>query len=385
MQRVDSERFGGLATAELVAEARKLTGKRARPQDAQLVEYLESQEVQSASDFLGLSDESFESVVQHEAATLLIADALRKLRGQRGGEQGDKRGGGNASGSKRARVAEELPGSPVRRSPLSKVTINEFIGTITMMHNRKRNALGARLCAEIEAGIDKCAAAGVRVVILRAMPGCSVWSAGHDMREFDRSNGSSAQGGSGSFNDPLSRNDPFVQLLHKIRACAVPVIAAVEGGVWGGACDIVACCDLVVGTPTCSFAITPAKVGLPYHASGASHFLGILPLHVVKWMFFSSEPLSAESAARHGFINFCVPPEQLTEKAIEMASTIASRAPLVVQLLKKQLTTLSQSAALSPELFEELHELRKGAWLSDDMQEGVSAFFEKRAPKFTGH
>ena len=176
-----------------------------------------------------------------------------------------------------------------------------------------------------------------------------------------------------------------MQLLHKIRACAVPVIAAVEGGVWGGACDIVACCDLVVGTPTCSFAITPAKVGLPYHASGASHFLGILPLHIVKWMFFSSEPLSAECAARHGFINCCVPPEQLTEKAIEMASTIASRAPLVVQLLKKQLTTLSQSAALSPDLFEELHELRKGAWLSDDMQEGVSAFFEKRAPKFTGH
>ena len=80
------------------------------------------------------------------------------------------------------------------------------------------------------------------------------------MREFDRADGTCAQTGSGAFNDLLSRNDPFVQLLQKIRACAVPVLAAVEGSVWGGACDVVACCDVVVGTPEVSFAITPAKV-----------------------------------------------------------------------------------------------------------------------------
>ena len=84
------------------------------------------------------------------------------------------------------------------------------------------------------------------MIILRALPGVTVWSAGHDMREFERHDGTAAQGGTGAFNDPLSRNDPFVQLLERIRSCAVPVIAAIEGGVWGGACDIVSCCDVVV-------------------------------------------------------------------------------------------------------------------------------------------
>ena len=131
------------------------------------------------------------------------------------------------------------------------------------------------------------------------------------MREFERHDGTAAQGGTGAFNDPLSRNDPFVQLLQQIRSCAVPVIAAVEGGVWGGACDIVSCCDVVVGTLDCSFAITPAKVGLPYHASGLTHFLGALPLHVIKWMFFSSTVLTGEDAARYGFLSASVPADQV--------------------------------------------------------------------------
>ena len=56
----------------------------------------------------------------------------------------------------------------------------------------------------------------------------------------------------------------------------------------------------------------------------------------------------------------------------------------MVAVLKKQLRCLSQRASMSPELFEELHEMRKGAWESEDMQEGISSFFEKRLPKFVG-
>ncbi|KAL1511629.1 hypothetical protein AB1Y20_006421 [Prymnesium parvum] len=361
---------------DVIAEARRCTGKPSSDKDAELLSYLKSQEVASASDFFNLSAKSFEVVAQHPAVTLVMADALRRLR-----EKPDKPEGTADLPSKRAKLSPPAAAA-ASLEPLCSVCIHEFVGIVTMEHNAKRNALGSALCSQIVGCLARCRAAGVRAVILRALPGVAVWSAGHDMREFGRSNGTTAQSGTGAFNDPLSRNDPFVQLLHEIRHCAVPVIAAVEGGVWGGACDIVACCDIVVGTPDTTFAITPAKIGLPYHASGMAHFLGVLPLHVVKWMFFSSSPLTSAEAKQYGFLNDCVPADQLSSTVLEMANTIATRAPLVVELLKKNLNTLSQGAALSADLFEELHEMRKLAWQSKDMEEGVSAFFEKRTPSF---
>lgn len=297
----------------VVGEGRRRTGKPPTPKDEQLVQYLKEQEVLKAADFFALTPESFDLVTRHPAMTLVMADALRELRKEH-------------SQTAHARAGKRMPSDNARSSHnaqdrLCTVLISEYVGTITMTHNAKRNALGVKLCSEIGSGLSRCCAAGVRAIILRALPGVSVWSAGHDMREFGRANNGPGETGDGKFNDPLSRNDPFVQLLHEIRQCPVPVIAAVEGGVWGGACDIITCCDVVIGTPESTFCITPAKIGLPYHASGMTHFLGVLPLHVIKWMFFSSSVLTGQEAMQYGFLNACVPPEQ----AIEPDSTACTK------------------------------------------------------------
>jgi methylmalonyl-CoA decarboxylase len=409
--RCHAQLLFGMAEATIeavVAEARSAMGKAAtaasRTRDQSLAAYLREQEIETAADFIALSEAGFRAVAEWRDCTLAMADALRTLRRAAAAAacpsqqcarspshtaaSGGGGGGGGAPAPKRARLlppaATTAAVSPSAVAPMCRVVISDEVGTITMTHNRKRNALCAALCAEIRQGMARCTAAAVRVLVLRAEPGVGVWSAGHDMREFERTNGSGAQGGTGTFRDPLSRGDPFVQLLNCIRECPVPVIAAVEGGVWGGACDIVACCDVVIACPECTFAITPAKVGLPYHASGMSHFLGVLPLHVVKWMFFTALPLSAAEAARHGLVNNVVPAPELSARLAELAATVAGRAPLAVQVLKLQLKNLSQAAAVSPDAFEAMHEMRKEAWSSADMQEGVSAFFEKRQAKFLG-
>merc|ERR1719491_1376709 len=115
---------------------------------------------------------------------------------------------------------------------------------------------------------NECLAAGVRAVILRAEPGAQVWSAGHDIREFKRIDGSDLETGETSFQDPLSRDDPFVRLLATMRNLEIPIVGCIEGSVWGSASDVAATCGFLIGTPDVTFAITPAKVGIPYHASG---------------------------------------------------------------------------------------------------------------------
>ena len=84
-----------------------------------------------------------------------------------------------------------------------------------------------------------------------------VWSAGHDIEELPTDG-----------RDPLGWDDPLPQLIREIEEYNAPVIAMIEGTVWGGACEVAFACDLVIATPATTFAVTPAKLGVPYNVVG---------------------------------------------------------------------------------------------------------------------
>lgn len=245
------------------------------------------------------------------------------------------------------------------------------IGIVTMNNPHHANCLSSELVSGILNAFSEFEKASVRVVVLRAYPGAKVWSAGHNMKEIPLDG-----------QDPLTWNIPFERLLHRVRGFPVPVIGMIEGSVWGGACDLAMTCDLLVGASSASFAITPAKIGLPYNAAGLTHFLGVLPLHITKGMLFTAEPLSAEDAFRFGLLNRLVKPEDLESTTMQIADTIASRAPKVIRLLKVELRKLTDGPAINPDDFEEIQQLRREAYRSKDFSEGIHAFFERRSPKF---
>ena len=153
---------------------------------------------------------------------------------------------------------------------LVQTRLTDDVGIITMNHPHKLNCFSTELVAGILKAFDDFEKARVHVIILRAYPGAKVWSAGHNIKEIPLDG-----------QDPLSWNIPFERLLRQVRNCPVPVIGMIEGSVWGGACDLAMTCDLLVGTPTATFAITPAKLGLSYNTAGLTHFLGVLPLHII--------------------------------------------------------------------------------------------------------
>ena len=120
----------------------------------------------------------------------------------------------------------------------------------------------------------------VRVVVLRAAAGAKVFSAGHDVRELP-TNG----------RDPLTYDDPVRRVIRMIELFPAPVIAMVEGSVWGGACELVMSCDMIVASEDSTFAVTPAKLGMPYNISGVQNFLNTGGMPLCKEMLFTAQPM----------------------------------------------------------------------------------------------
>jgi len=244
---------------------------------------------------------------------------------------------------------------------------------IATLDNPPVNSLGRDVCDRLLESFDDFEKASVRVVIIAANPNTKIWSAGHDIREIPLDG-----------QDAVTWTTGFERVLHRVRNCSAPVIAMLHSSVWGAACDLAVTCDLAIGTPRTTFAITPVKLGISYNTAGMSHFLGALPLHIIKEMVFTGNPLSAEDAYRLGLLNRLVSPEKLEATTMEIAETIAGRAPLAVSVVKAELNSLSRGVPMSADEFEFIQAARRAAFRSDDLKEGVRAFFKKRTPVFQG-
>ena len=233
---------------------------------------------------------------------------------------------------------------------------------ITLRREEKRNALNRDITAGLDAALnllddDDELWCGVLT------GGPKFFSAGADLAE-----------GPG---EPTERGG-IVGIINRTRT--KPLIAAVEGFALGGGMELVLCCDLVVASTAAQFGLPEVKRGLMPDFGGVFRVARVLPANVARELLLTGDPLPAERAERLGFVNVLTEPGTAIDAAVALAERICENAPIA----GREALAIVNSVISGDEepLWERSHATHARLLQTEDVKEGVSAFFERRPPQW---
>jgi enoyl-CoA hydratase/carnithine racemase len=178
---------------------------------------------------------------------------------------------------------------------------------------------------------------------------------------------------------------PFTEAIDALEAFPYPTLAMLPGHTIGGGLELALACDLRVAKDTIKLGMPPAKLGLVYSHTGLRRFIDAIGAARTRELFLLGSYIDAPTALAWGLINRVTPESELEKLSLEIAGELAGNAPLS-QLGNKRVieALLHAEAELPGEVEEELIELRRASFASQDMREGMKAFAEKRPPQWRG-
>jgi enoyl-CoA hydratase len=235
---------------------------------------------------------------------------------------------------------------------------------IRLEREAKRNAFDHDLSIGIEAGLDRLEDDdALWVGILTGTP--LVFSAGSDLQDGLR-----------------ARTDRGGEYGLIRRRRTKPLIAAVEGVAYGGGFEAVLACDLVVAARDARFALPEVKRGLVATSGGLFRAPRALPLHIVKELVTTGDPLTAERLWSLGVVNRVTEPGGALDGALALAEAVVANAPIAVRASLRAVDRIVATG--DDDGWRATEEALATITASEDRREGVAAFFEKRAPNWQG-
>lgn len=172
----------------------------------------------------------------------------------------------------------------------------------------------------------------------------------------------------------------FAQMVDALEALPQTTVCALNGGVFGGATDLALACDFRLGVPATRMFMPAARFGLHYYESGLRRYLTRLGMDTAKQLFLLAEEFDAQALLQMGYLTHLVPPERLQEEALALAQRAAALAPLACAGMKAALNAMA-AGRYDP---QEGARAYRACMASADLQEGIAALREKRAPRFEG-
>jgi enoyl-CoA hydratase len=246
--------------------------------------------------------------------------------------------------------------------------ITDHVGWVTMARPPV-NAVDQAMYAELEEfflGLDE-RHPELRAVVLAGAG--KHFCGGNDLEEFRTMN-------------PGNAPDRMAQVrraFFAISDCPIPVIGAVQGTAVGTGLALAASCDFVIAAESARFGVPEVSVGV---MGGARHLARLVPEPLVRWMYFTAEPISAHRMQEAGGVIAVVPDDELLAAAGEHAALIARHSPVVIRFAKRSLNEI-ESMELKPG-YEFEQSLTTELSGHEDSKEAVAAFFERRPPQYVG-
>jgi enoyl-CoA hydratase/carnithine racemase len=256
-------------------------------------------------------------------------------------------------------------------SDLILCSVDGPIATITLNRPDKLNALTMAMLEALDgacARIDRDDAVRA-VVVASASP--KAFCSGADIVEW------APLGAAGMWSRWIRDGQRVFDRLARLRQ---PTVAAIGGIAFGGGLELALACDLRLASEAARFALPEVTIGAVPGWAGTQRLPRVIGIGRAKQMILSGQPIDAAAAAAWGLVSEVVAPERLAVRALELARRIAENAPSAVQAAK-QLADAAAGEGIATALESLAAGFTAGA---DDAREGVMAFREKRAPKFTG-
>ena len=169
-------------------------------------------------------------------------------------------------------------------------------------------------------------------------------------------------------------------MVNRLEDARPVTIAVLQGGVYGGATDLVLACDFRLGTSAVDMFMPAARLGLHFYRRGLERYVSRLGLDQAKRLFLTAERIGAEEMKAIGFLTELLPADGLLARAEILTDTLCSHAPLAVLGMKKNLNRIARGALDADELQRDITRTLQ----SRDLQEGRAAWAAKRAPDFKG-
>jgi enoyl-CoA hydratase len=249
--------------------------------------------------------------------------------------------------------------------------VEESVAFVTIDRPHRLNALDTEAIESLIAAFGRAAADdGVRVVVLRAASG-KAFCVGADLKEMHSDDTSNQR--------RVSPRGRGLRLFHAILEVYKPTIAAMHGLALGVGFEIALACDLRLATTDATMGLPEARVGLG-SMFGAVALPRLIPPAVAMRMLYTGDSLTADEAQHWGLVNAVVAPEELAAETAALARAIVANAPLSVNRYKHvAVKTGGLPVAVALRL-----DVGPDPYTSADRDEGVRAFNEKRAPRWSG-